>query len=252
MNKHILKRTIIFVVSILAIIALTVTLTGESAATIASGKVTKILPVYSVERDDNKISITFDCAWGVEHTDSILGEMDKFGVKCTFFAVEFWVNKYPDYAKKIVEAGHELQTHSSTHSHMSKMSVEAIESELLSSSKAIESVTGQKVSLFRCPFGEYDNDVISTARRLELQVVQWDVDSLDWKDLSSRDIAERIIARVTSGSIILCHNNGLHTAEALPLIFAALQQKGYEFVRVSDLLYKDNFAIDSNGRQIPQ
>ena len=251
-----IKRTLIKVLllSLVFVVSLTLELTAvNDAATVAvTAEKTRELPVYSVGRDDNYISISFDCAWGTEHTDAILENLDKYGVRCTFFAVKFWVEKYPDYAKKIVEKGHELETHSATHSHMSKMDAQTIESELITSSKAIEDATGQKVTLFRCPFGEYDNAVISTARGLNLQVIQWDVDSLDWKDLSAGQIAARVIKNTRSGSIILCHNNGLHTAEALPLIFTALQEKGCKFVPISELIYKDNYVIDANGRQLPQ
>ena len=79
--------------------------------------------------------------------------------------------------------------------------------------------------------------------------VQWDVDSLDWKDLSAADIAERIISRVKSGSIILCHNNGLHTAEALPIVIDALHAKGFTFVPIGELIYYENYTIDVTGRQ---
>ena len=72
---------------------------------------------------------------------------------------------------------------------------------------------------------------------------------MDWKDLSAGDIAKRVTSRVKNGSIILCHNNGLHTAEALPLIFEALQSAGYRFVTVADLIYRENYRIDSSGRQ---
>ena len=237
------------------IIILTVTVAAISILSAIGGSVksafapVRELPVYSVETAEKKIAISFDCAWGVEHTDEILSHLEKYGVKCTFFAVEFWVKTYPDYAKKIVEAGHELQTHSSTHSHMSKMSAEDIRGELISSSNAIEAATGQKVTLFRCPFGEYNDAVILTARAMGFQVVQWDVDSLDWKDLSAEDIASRIISKTKNGSIILCHNNGKHTGEALPLVFSCLIEKGFKFVKISDLVYFEDYKIDANGRQ---
>ena len=175
--------------------------------------------------------------------------MQKNGVRCTFFAVEFWVEKYPEYAKKIVAAGHELGTHSKTHPYMSKMSVEAIKSELTSSSLAIEKTTGQKPSLFRAPYGDYNDNVILTAKNLGLYTIQWDVDSLDWKNLSAMQIATRVINGAKNGSIILCHNNGLHTAEALPMIFATLQNRGYQFVPIGELIYKTDYTIDSSGKQ---
>ncbi len=207
------------------------------------------LPIYSVAREEKKISISFDCAWGTEHTDAILKALDQNDVRCTFFMVEFWTEKYPEYVKKIDEAGHEIGTHSKTHPYMSKLSEAEIRAELSSSSEAITAVTGKKVDLFRPPYGDYDNLVIDTAKSMGIYSIQWDVDSLDWKDLSATDIAMRIINGVKPGSIILCHNNGLHTAEALPLIFSTLQNRGYEFVPIGELIYRENYTIDSAGKQ---
>ena len=132
---------------------------------------------------------------------------------------------------------------------MSKLSEAEIRAELSSSSEAITAVTGKKVDLFRPPYGDYDNLVIDTAKSMGIYSIQWDVDSLDWKDLSATDIAMRIINGVKPGSIILCHNNGLHTAEALPLIFSTLQNRGYEFVPIGELIYRENYTIDSAGKQ---
>ncbi len=224
----------------------------RSAASTEAAASGRSLPIYSVDRDgqeDKKVSISFDCAWGVEYTDKLLDIMEKNDVKCTFFAVQFWVEKYPEYAAKIVNAGHELGTHSRTHSHMSKLSEEAIRDELTTSTAAIEKATGQKTCLFRAPYGDYDNLLIDTAASMGLYTIQWDVDSLDWKNLSATEIAMRIINGAKNGSIILCHNNGLHTAEALPLIFSTLKNRGFTFIPIGELIYKENYTIDANGKQ---
>ena len=223
---------------------------ADNAQTTGAGTdSTRLLPIYSVETKEKKLSISFDCAWGVEYTDKLLEIMEKNDVKCTFFAVQFWVEKYPDYAKKIVAAGHELGTHSRTHPYMSKLSKAEILDELNTSSLAIEKLTNQKVALFRPPYGDYDNKLISACKERGLQPIQWDVDSLDWKNLSATEIALRVINGAKNGSIILCHNNGLHTAEALPLIFSTLQNRGYQFVPIGELIYKENYTLDHNGRQ---
>ena len=213
------------------------------------GGTVRSLPIYSVERQDKKIAITFDCAWGTEHTDGILSALSAADVKATFFMVQFWTEKYPDYVRKIDAAGMEIGTHSATHSYMSRQSAEEIERELTSSSAAIRAVTGKTVDLFRPPYGDYDDLLIDTATALGYYTIQWDVDSLDWKDLSATDISLRVVNGVRDGSVILCHNNGLHTAESLPLIFGPLIANGYEFVRIDDLIYKDNYEILRDGRQ---
>lgn len=209
----------------------------------------RLVPIYSVGRDDKVVSITFDCAWGTEYTDKILTALKASDVRATFFMVEFWTEKYPEFVRKIDENGCEIGTHSATHSYMSKQNAEEIKLELQSSSEAITAVTGKPVELFRPPYGDYDDELLKTASELGYYTIQWDVDSLDWKNLSSSDIAMRVINGVTSGSIILMHNNGTHTAEAVPVILETLKNRGYTFVPVGELIFRENYSVDHTGRQ---
>ncbi|MBR3865063.1 MAG: polysaccharide deacetylase family protein [Clostridia bacterium] len=247
-SSKITAYLLIFIFS--AIVILTSIFSADNINAVLCGYATKKLPIYRVERDDKLISISFDCAWGNEYTKQLLDVMDEYGVKCTFFTVSFWAEKYQDDLKEIVSRGHEIGTHSKTHSYMSKQGAQAIDEELSYSCKIIENATGRKVTLFRAPYGDYDNLLIERAEKQGLFTIQWDVDSLDWKNLSAKEISLRVISKTKSGSIILCHNNGLHTAESLPLIFADLINKGYKFVKISDLIYKEEFAMLSDGTQV--
>lgn len=246
-----LKTLILSLAAVVTLAALCFAVYFSGAYAVFYGGTARRIPIYSVGRDDKRISITFDCAWGTEHTDAILQALADYNVRATFFMVEFWAEKYPEYALRIHEQGHSLGTHSKTHSYMSKLSVADIRAELQSSSAAITAITGEQVELFRAPYGDYDNELIQTAEELGLYTIQWDVDSLDWKDLSAGEISMRVINRVQSGSIILMHNNGLHTAEAVPVILEELISRGYTFVPVDELIYRQNYHIDSNGRQQP-
>ncbi len=245
-------KTLLFAAAAVFAVVLSLVAAGVTGAAEVYSSTSRSLPIYCVGREDNRIAITFDCAWGVEHTDAILKNLREGGVTATFFTVEFWAKDHADYLKKVSDAGHEIGTHSSTHSYMSRLSEAEIRSELSSSSDAITAVTGKSVELFRPPFGDYDDLLIDTANAMGLYPIQWDVDSLDWKDLSASDIAERVISKVHSGSIILCHNNGLHTAEALPIIIDTLKAKGFTFVPVGELIYRENYTIDSAGKQLAQ
>lgn len=246
-NAKLIIRIVVYVLCVATIVASIIF--KKSLKDVACGLTLKSLPIYSVEREEKLVAISFDCAWGNEYTKKLLNEMQAYGVKCTFFTVSFWAEKYKEDLKNIVSAGHEVGTHSKTHSYMSKLSAEQIDEELKYSSKIIEEVTGQKVTLFRPPYGDYDDLLIERAKANGLYTIQWDVDSLDWKNLTATQIATRVISKVKNGSIILCHNNGLHTAESLPLIFADLTKKGYKFVKISELIYKDNYEITVEGRQ---
>ena len=246
-----LKNILLVALAAVLIAALSTTAYFTGAYAVYFGNTPRLVPIYSVERNDKVISISLDCAWGTEHTDDILNALRVSNVHATFFMVEFWAEKYPEYVKKIDGQGHEIGTHSSTHSYMSKQNAEEIKLELTTSSEAIENVTGKKVELFRPPYGDYDNELIKTASELGYYTIQWDTDSLDWKDLSATDIAMRVINGVKSGSIILMHNNGLHTAESVPIILETLKNKGYSFVPIGELIYKDNYTVDGSGRQQP-
>lgn len=246
-----LKNILLAAVAAVLIVALSVSVYFTGAYTVFFGNTPRLIPIYSVDREDKSVSISFDCAWGVDYTDEILNALRVSDVRATWFMVEFWAEKYPEYVKKIDGAGHEIGTHSSTHSYMSKQNPEEIKLELSTSSEVIEGLTGKKVELFRPPYGDYDNELIKTASELGYYTIQWDTDSLDWKDLSATDIAMRVINGVQSGSIILMHNNGLHTAEAVPIILETLKNKGYSFVPVGELIYRENYTVDGSGRQRP-
>ncbi len=209
------------------------------------------LPVYCVQRDNKAVSLTFDAAWGNEDTQKLIDILGKYGVKATFFLVGEWVDKYPESVRALYEAGMEIGNHSDTHPHLAKLSEKQIIDEVSLCSGKIEAITGDEVELFRCPYGEYDDQVVTTLRGMGLQPIQWDVDSLDWKDLSAGEICKRVTGKVTGGSIVLFHNAAKHTPEALPEIIEFLLREGYEIVPVSELLLTGEYDIDNTGRMIP-
>lgn len=245
------KRIAALLAALLLVAALGVSARYTKAYAVFFNGTPRLVPIYSVEREEKLVSITFDCAWGTDHTDAILDALKAAGVRATFFMTEFWAEKNDSYVRKIDSYGCEIGTHSATHSYMSKQNAGEIRQELTTSAAAIENITGKSVDLFRPPFGDYDDNLIKTASELGFYTIQWDVDSLDWKDLKATDIALRVINGVKNGSIILLHNNGLHTAEAVPTIISTLKNSGYTFVPVGELIYRENYTVDGTGRQIP-
>lgn len=207
------------------------------------------LPVYSVERDGKFVSLSFDAAWGNEDTQMLIDILAKYSVKATFFVVGEWVDKYPESVKALHDAGHEVMNHSDAHPHMAKLTAKQIIDEVDRCSDKIEAVTGVRPTLFRCPYGEYDDNVIGTVNGMGLTAVQWDTDSLDWKKLTAGEIYKRVSSKVQPGSIVLFHNAGLHTPEALPSIIEYLLAEGYTIVPVSEILLTGDTYIDHTGRQ---
>lgn len=244
------KKIITFLSLVISVVVLCVAVFTTGAHAVFSGGAVKELPIYYVNTDKKQVAISFDCAWGVDYTDKLLSVMKEHNVKSTFFMVEFWTKKHPDYVKKISDYGHEIGTHSATHPYMSKLDKSAIIKELTTSSQVIEQITGKKVTLFRAPYGDYNDRLINTAKQLNLYTIQWDVDSLDWKDLSAEQIKNRVLSRVKNGSIVLFHNQGLHTHEALESIIIGLKEKGYEIVPIGQLIYRENYKMSADGGQI--
>lgn len=210
---------------------------------------TRELPVYSVDRDDGKIAISFDAAWGGDKTLKILDTLDAYNVKTTFFLVDIWTQKYPELVREIVARGHEIGNHSATHPQMSKLSAAQIEKELRVMSDRAEEITGIRPTLFRPPYGDYDNEVVLTARANGYEVIQWSVDSLDWKNKGAEDLIRRATKNVSSGDIILFHNDSEFIADALPAVLQSYQEQGLTVVPVSQLLLKGETTLDVQGRQ---
>ena len=221
----------------------------ESAATsVLAAK--KELPVYSVERDDHVIAVTFDASWGADNTPKLLDILDEYDAKCTFFLVGLWVDKYPDMVQAIVERGHEIGNHSATHPHMSKLSESKMLEELRMMSDKVEKLTGVRPTLFRPPYGDYNNSVIRTVRSAGYEAVQWSVDSLDWKNISPQDMIRRA-GKVGKGDIILFHNDSQYLLDALPTLLQSYKEQGLQMVKVSDILLEGETTIDVQGKQHP-
>lgn len=246
-NNVTIRLIILLSIALVAVVYISVKTTG-SIVDVFSAK--KELPIYSVETDKKKIAISFDAAWGDEYTLDILDTLDEYNVKSTFFLVGFWVDKYPDHVKEIHRRGHDVENHSTTHPNMSELSVQQMEEEINTTGDKIKEITGAKPTLFRPPFGDYNDQLIKTLRKNGYYGIQWDVDSLDWKELGVESVVDKVTRNVRNGSIVLFHNNAKYIKEYLPLVIERLQADGYEIVPISELIYKDNFIMDNSGRQI--
>lgn len=218
----------------------------------ASGRVlSRKLPIYCVQTDAPKVSISFDAAWGNEDTATLLSILEKHNVKATFFMTGGWVASYPDDVKAIAAAGHDLGNHSENHKQMSQLSAEECKQELQSVHDKVKALTGQDMILFRPPYGDYNDNLIDAANSIGYHVIQWDVDSLDWKDYGADAIVSKVLdhKHLGSGSIILMHNGAKYTKDALDQVITGLKDKGFELVPISQLIYKEDYEMDHEGRQ---
>lgn len=224
---------------------------SEKLISVSSNVNGKELPIYCVETSKPQIALTFDAAWGNEDTQAILDILKEENVKVTFFMTGGWVDSYPDDVKAILDAGHDLGNHSENHKNMSQLSDEEQKEEIMTVHEKVKELTGYDMFLFRPPYGDYNNSVVLNAKACNYYPIQWDVDSLDWKNYGVQSIIDTVCnhKHLGNGSIILCHNGAKYTAKALKTMITTLKNKGYEFVPLSSLIYRDNYTMDAEGRQ---
>jgi len=244
------KKAVVSAVSLVLLVAI-VFWAVSSPAVVGVSASERELPIYCVQREDKCVALSFDAAWGNEDTQQLIDILAKYKVNATFFVVGDWVSKYPESVKALFDAGNEVMSHSDDHAHFASLSADEIKANIKASNDKIENVTGVRPTLFRCPYGEYNDTVIKTVKEMGMSTIQWDVDSLDWKGLSAEDIESRVLNNVKAGSIILFHNAAENTPEALPAIIEALLADGYTIVPVSQLILSGDYTIDSTGKQCP-
>lgn len=221
----------------------------HTAPAVMTAAKTRELPVYNVDTEEKVLSISFDAAWGRANTEEILNILDRYDVKTTFFLVGFWAEKHPDLVRELVARGHEIGNHSATHPHMAQLTRAQIAEELRRCSDLVASITGTPTTLFRPPYGEYNNDVVLVSREQGYECVQWNVDSLDWKNLGKENMVRQCTKSVNPGDIVLFHNDSKYILEALPEILEYYTQAGYKIIPVSQLLLQGKTWIDHTGKQ---
>ncbi len=249
LTKKQIKRLAVLSSMAAAAVAVGAVAVFTSVGTQAAGK---LLPIYSVERGDKKVAITFDVAWENSNTEELLDILDEYDAEATFFITGDWCDRYPEDVEEFHSEGHEIGNHSDMHPHVEGMNVNELIADTNEASRKIEMLTGEKPKLYRAPYGEYDDSLITTVEGMGMKVIQWDVDSVDWKEPTAAEITKKVLDGTKSGSILLFHNDLPNTTEALPEILTKLRDGGYEFVTVSDLIYSENYTINANGRQIAE
>ncbi|MFC3803644.1 polysaccharide deacetylase family sporulation protein PdaB [Cohnella sp. GCM10012308] len=205
--------------------------------------------VYSVPTDRKVVALTFDISWGDKRAQPILDILKEKNVKnVTFFLSSPWSKTHPDIVQNIVDGGYEIGSHGHKHVNYSQLSDDEIRKQIQTAHGMLSDQTGKSPNLIRMPNGDFDKRVLSIAEDLNYKVIQWDTDSLDWKNPGVNAIVQRVVTKAHPGDIILLHasDSCLQTHEALPQIIDQLRAKGYEFVTVSQLMSQ----TDTKGQTV--
>jgi Predicted xylanase/chitin deacetylase len=192
---------------------------------------------------EKRVALTFDDGPDETFTPLVLDELKKAGVKATFFVVGNRIEANPDIFQRIVNEGHAIGNHSYSHPNYLKLSDEKFREEIETTDRLIKTYTGHLPSLVRPPYGGVTENQINWLASMEKKIINWNVDSLDWKGLSADEVYTNIMDATKKGSIILQHSAGgegedlTGTVEALGRVIAALKEKNMELVTVPDLIH---------------
>jgi len=230
----------------------------ENVTSVFSGK---LKPIYSVNVNTKAIGLTFDISWGEKTAEPILNILKKEEIKATFFLSSPWAEKHQELVKRMVAEGHEIGSHGNRHIDLNTLGAAEIEKEIISAQQVLEQITGKKIRLIRTPNGAYNNKVIATADQLGYRVIQWSVDSLDWKRPGPSAVVNNVLngSRAGSGAkpgdIILFHasDSAPDTIQALPIVIQSLKKKGNNLVPVGTLLSEasSTWPPESNLKEEP-
>ncbi|MBB3114326.1 polysaccharide deacetylase family sporulation protein PdaB [Paenibacillus phyllosphaerae] len=195
--------------------------------------------IYSIPTNKRVIALTFDISWGDKRAEPIINVLKEKKVsKATFFLSAPWSQTHPDIVKKIAAAGFEIGSHGNKHDFYSSLNDTEIRNEIQTAHSVLSQITGKAPNLIRLPNGDFDKRVLRIADELGYKVIQWDTDSLDWMNIGTSKIVNRVMGKAHNGDIVLMHasDSSKQTHEALPIIIDQLRAKGYEFVSVSELI----------------
>lgn len=191
------------------------------------------------------VALTFDDGPYPPYTDQILDILKENQVPATFFVVGKNAAKHPELVKRMADEGHQIGNHTYNHVDLLKMDRKSIANEVDSTSRVIGEITGQLPGTVRPPHGFRDPVVMDIMAARHLQVVEWSVMSRDWTNPGVDAIVERTVSKVENGSVVLLHDgDGIaardsraQTVEAVRRVIPILRAKGYQFVKVADILH---------------
>jgi len=241
MSVFVVNRKKLAVGAVILMLIAILAVNKEQAISVVTGN---LKPIYSVKTETKQVALTFDISWGEENVQPILDILKKENIKATFFLSSPWAETKSELVKRIAADGHEIGSHGRRHVDLNTMTADILMKELDTSKEVLERLSGQKITLLRAPNGAYDNQVISVANERGYKVIQWSVDSLDWKRPGADAIVNYVMngrsknKGASPGDIILFHasDSAPDTPEALPTVLKMLKEKNYEIVTVGKLL----------------
>ncbi|MFC7392596.1 polysaccharide deacetylase family protein [Scopulibacillus cellulosilyticus] len=204
-------------------------------------------PIYRGNPQKPMVALLINVAWGNEYLPKILKVLNKYDIKATFFLDGSWVKKYPDLAMMISEEGHEIGNHAYSHPDLKQSSKQETYKELKKTNDVIEATLDVKPKWFAPPSGSFTQQTVDVAHKLDMKTILWTVDTVDWKKPPTMEMVRRVVPKTTAGTMILMHPTK-PVAEGLEQMINGIEEKGYRFGTVSELMSEKRIGSFENNK----
>lgn len=234
-NRRKIQSYLISLGMVIMLFSVSIFVSNNNKTLLTSSKILEY-PINKIETERKEVALSINCIENVDNISSLLDSLSKMKAKATFYITGELASKYPEEIKKIVSNGNEIGNLSYNYVSLENKSEEDVAKQISDCTKILEKISGEQITTFRAPYGEYNDTIIKQARNQNLSVINWNIDSLDYNGLDEEEMMERINNNLSPGSIILMHNSGKNTAQSLENILYNIEQQGYKITTVSDLI----------------
>ncbi len=246
-KKKTIIRAAVFLLLVVGAIVYTQVAMGEAAPAVSESDT---MPICRVAAEDKTVAITIDTAFGdKDYSNDILKTLKDESVHATFFVMGLWMSENPEAVDAMAKDGHEIASHSMNHTRYTEMTADEILKDANDAAQMIFDKTGYDTRVIRMPYGAFDSASITALESEGYIPVKWSLDAKDWKGADAQRIADDVLAKVSSGDIIMFQNNMAATPEALRAVILGLREQGFEIKTVSDLLLDGDYVVDATGTQ---
>jgi polysaccharide deacetylase family sporulation protein PdaB len=188
--------------------------------------------------NESDIALTFNISWGEERVFDILDELEQAQVQATFFVSGEWAERHPDIVEEISEGEHEVGMLGYRYKSYLDQEIDEVRQDLRMAEEIFQKLGYEDTKLLRAPSGHFNEEILELAEEMEFQVIHWNVNTQDWENPGTDVIVDMVMNETDNGDVILMHASDAakQTSEALKTILPGLENKGFTFVSISELI----------------
>lgn len=227
---------------------------GEKVVTASTSVDNREIPICRVNRGELAVALTFEAAGQAQGLEQLLEILERHQVKASFFVTGEWIENNAELVRKILEQGHDLGSMADSGKNMTELSESECRSKIMEVHHKVEETFGYEMKLLRLPHGAYNNNTLRATYACGYYPIGWSVDSEDWKDYGAAQMVQKVcdMEELQQGEIVRFHIGAEDSTEGLEQVLAFLEKEDIPVLPVSELIYKEKYAMEADGTQNPK